>query len=69
MHQTVFFMVTSKLGNKNISINFNYTQENTKREALVILNKVDGHIRDVQSSDIHLVFFGDFKSITTFHHV
>lgn len=47
VHQTVFFMVTSKLGNKNISINFNYTQENTKREALVILNKVDGHIRDV----------------------
>ena len=47
VYQTVFFMVISKLGNKNISINFNYTQENTKREALVILNKVDGHIRDV----------------------
>lgn len=47
VYQTVFFMVMSKLGNKNISINFNYTQENTKREALVILNKVDGHIRDV----------------------
>ena len=47
VYQTVFFMLTSKLGTKNISINFNYTQENTKREALVILNKIDRRIGDV----------------------
>lgn len=56
----VFFMVTSKLGNNSISINFNYTQENTKSEPIVILNEVYRLIRDIQSSVIHLVFFGDF---------
>lgn len=40
-----FFMVTSKLGNKSVSINFNYTQENTKSESLVMLNKAYRHIR------------------------
>lgn len=60
VYQMVFFMVTSKLGNNSISINFNYTQENTKSEPIVILNKVYRLIRDIQSSVIHLVFFGDF---------
>lgn len=55
-----FFMVTSKLGNKSVSINFNYTQENTKSESLVMLNKAYRRIRVIQSSDIHLVFFSDF---------
>lgn len=49
-------MVTSKLGNNSISINFNYTEANTKSEPLVMLNKVYRHIRVTQSSDIHLVF-------------
>lgn len=40
-----FFMVTSKLGNNSISINFNYTQENTKSEPSVMLNKVYRRIR------------------------
>lgn len=60
VYQMVFFMVTSKLGNNSISINFNYTQENTKSEPIVILNEVYRLIRDIQSSVIHLVFFGDF---------
>lgn len=40
----LFFMVTSKLGNNSVSINFNYTQENIKSEPRVILNKVYRHI-------------------------
>lgn len=47
VYETVFFIVTSKLGNDSISINFNYTQENTKSEPLVILNKADRRIRVV----------------------
>lgn len=56
VYQTIFFMVTSKLGNNSISINFNYTQENTKSEPPVMLNKIYRCIRIAQSSDIHLVF-------------
>jgi len=58
--QTVFFMVTYKLACNSISINLNYTQENTKSRAQVKLNKVYRHIRAVWNSDIHLVFFSDF---------
>lgn len=45
VYQTIFFMVTSKLGNNSISINFNYTEANTKSEPLVMLNEVYRHIR------------------------
>jgi len=53
-------MVTYKLAHNSISINLNYTQENTKSKAQVKLNKVYRHIRAVWNSDIHLVFFSDF---------
>jgi hypothetical protein len=53
-------MATSKLDNNGISINFNYTPENTESERLLMLNKIHQHIRVIESSDIHLVFFGDF---------